>query len=112
MIIRPNLLTTLLFICISSFSFSQTKQQKFNVNRDIDVARVYEQVVKEGYGTPFIYKELATAYYFKSEYKKALIWFEKLFEVETNIDSKTNYQYQQTLRALANNQPERKLNKV
>ncbi|MBK5212608.1 MAG: hypothetical protein JJE55_02970 [Flavobacteriaceae bacterium] len=101
MITKQNLLAFLLFASISTFSFSQTSPHKTDVNKDIDVVRVYEQVVEEGYGTPFIYKKLATAYYFKSEYGKALSWFQKLFSEEKNTDPELAQQYNQTLKAVA-----------
>lgn len=81
----------------SSGAFSQTKT---NVNKDIDVTKVYEQVVKEGYGTPKVYKKLANAYYFRSEYANARKWFEKLFEEEKPTDETLLYRYRQTLKAL------------
>ncbi len=101
MITKRNLLVLFLFASISTFSFSQSSVNKIDVNKDIDVVRVYEQVVKEGYGTPFIYKKLATAYYFKSEYEKALTWFQKLFSEEKNADPELAHQYYQTLKAVA-----------
>lgn len=101
MITKQNLLFLLLFASISTFSFSQTSAHKTDVNKDIDVVRVYEQVVVEGYGTPFIYKQLATAYYFKSEYGKALAWFQKLFAEEKNTDPELLHQYNQSLKAVA-----------
>ncbi len=101
MITKRNLLTLLIFASISCFSFSQSKTHKTDVNKDIDVVRVYEQVVKEGYGTPFIYRELAKAYYFKSEYGKALSWFQKLFAEERNTDPDLAQQYSQSLKAVA-----------
>lgn len=101
MITKQNLLFFLLFASISTFSFSQTNVHKTDVNKDIDVVRVYEQVVVEGYGTPFIYKQLATAYYFKSEYGKALAWFQKLSAEEKNKDPELAHQFNQTLKAIA-----------
>ncbi|MBK5212609.1 MAG: hypothetical protein JJE55_02975 [Flavobacteriaceae bacterium] len=96
---KSNLLAFLLFAGISTVSFSQTST-KTDVNKDIDVVRAYEQVVQEGYGTPFIYKNLANAYYFRNEYKNALIWFEKLSEAEKNADPEIAQRYQQTLKAV------------
>lgn len=90
-----------MFASFSSLSFSQTNLHKTDVNKDIDVVRVYEQVVKEGYGTPFIYKELATAYYFKSEYGKALAWFQKFFSDSRNTDPELRQRYNQSLKAVA-----------
>lgn len=101
MIKKQRLLALFLFVGASTFSYSQEIKHKTDVNRDIDVVRVYEQVVKEGYGTSFIYKELATAYYFKSEYGKALTWFQKFFAVEKNTDPELAHQYSQTLKAVA-----------
>lgn len=101
MITRKNLLVLLVLASFSSFSFSQIKAHKTDVNKDIDVVRVYEQVVKEGYGTPFIYKELATAYYFKSEYSKALDWFQKFFSDDRNTDPELRQRYNQSLKAVA-----------
>ena len=101
MIIKKNLQLLLLSASISTVSFSQNHGRKTDVNKDIDVVRVYEQVVKEGYGTSFIYKELATAYYFKSEYSKALTWFQKLVAEERNIGPELTHQYSQTLKAVA-----------
>jgi hypothetical protein len=101
MITKRNLLALFLFASISTFSFSQINSHKTDVNKDIDVVRVYEQVVVEGYGTPFIYKKLATAYYFKDEYGKALAWFQKLFAEEKNTDPELAHQYNQTLKAVA-----------
>ena len=101
MIKKQKLLALFLFVGASTFSISQEKNHKTDVNKDIDVVRVYEQVVKEGYGTPFIYKKLATAYYFKSEYGKALTWFQKLFAEEKNTDPELAHQYTQTLKAVA-----------
>lgn len=95
-----NLLAFLLCTGITTVSFSQSSS-KTDVNKDIDVVRVYEQVVMEGYGTPFIYKKLATAYYFKSEYRKALAWFQKLSAAEKNNDPELAHQYNQTLKAIA-----------
>ena len=71
-----------------------------NVNRDIDVALVYEQVVKEGYGTPAVYLKLANAYYFESRYEDAKKWFETLFEEEKTTDKMVLFRYKQSLKAL------------
>jgi hypothetical protein len=96
-----KLLIFLFIGCMSFASFSQTEtNKKTNVNTDVDVTIVYEQVVKEGYGTPFIYKELANAHYFKNNHAQAKKWFEKLFEVEKPTDETLKFRYKQTLKAL------------
>ncbi|RDK88817.1 hypothetical protein [Marinirhabdus gelatinilytica] len=94
---RPKLLAlTILLVCsIAGFS-----QQKINVNKDIDVVKVYEQTVKDGYPTLEIYQKLATAHYFRSNYEDAKKWFEKWFEMELPKDPTAKYRYRQTLKAL------------
>jgi tetratricopeptide (TPR) repeat protein len=88
-----------LIILVTSIFISKA-QGKMDVNKDIDVITVYEQVVKEGYGTTLIYKELANAYYFKSNYDKAKVWFEKLFDEEKPPDKTLLFRYKQSLKAL------------
>ena len=101
----PNIMNkpiiALLFAILSFSSYAQGVNSDFvDVNKDVDVTIVYEQVVKEGYGTPFIYKELANAYYFKNEHSKAKTWYEKLFETEKSDDETLTFRYHQTLKAL------------
>lgn len=98
--LKKNLLAWLFFAGISTVSLGQSTAHKTDVNKDIDVVRVYEQVVRDGYGTAFIYKKLATSYYFKSDYFKALSWFERLFAVEKNQDLELVNQYNQSLKAV------------
>lgn len=89
----------LLVVSISLTSLSQA-QGVIDVNKDIDLVKVYTQVVKEGYGTVSIYKELANEYYFRSNYTESKKWFEKLFsEVETK-EAIHLYRYKQSLKAL------------
>ena len=77
MITKRNLLALFLFVSICTISFSQTKTHKTDVNK------------------------LATAYYFKSEYDKAVSWFQKLFSEEKNTDPELAHQYNQALKAVA-----------
>lgn len=107
---RFSLLLFLLLFCVSFAIQAQnnTPTKTIDVNKDVDVVKVYEQVVKEGYGTPFIYKKLANANYFKSNYGDAKKWFEKLFSVEKPTDATLKYRYTQTLKALDLYTPENK----
>jgi hypothetical protein len=83
-------------------SFAQSEMtNKTKINKKVDVVKVYEQLVLDGHGTPYIYKKLANAYYFKSEYGKAKKWFETLFEVEKPSDGTLKHRYRQTLKALS-----------
>ena len=99
---RPTQFMLCILLCCTMMAFSQAKSpvKTMNVNSDVDVTKVYEQVVKEGYGTPFIYKELANAHYFKSNYPQAKKWFEALFAEEKPTDETLKFRYKQTLKAL------------
>lgn len=80
------------------WAFSATAQT--DVNKDIDLTKVYEQVVKEGYGTPEIHLKLANEYYFQNNFVKAKEWYEKVFEHEKPTDKMLLFRYKQTLKAL------------
>lgn len=90
----------LVFLSLIFISFASVAQQKTNVNTDIDIVRVYEQTVNEGYPTLEIYQKLATTQYFRSNYKEAKKWFEKWFEMEMPKDKSVLLRYKQTLKAL------------
>ncbi len=94
---RHFIYTFLVVVCITTSSIAQSST---DVNKDVDRTAVYEQVVKEGYGTPKIYKALGNAHYFEGNHSEAKKWFEKLFESEALEDPMLKFRYQQTLKAL------------
>ena len=87
--------TLLLFVSFVGFS-----QQKTTSSTKIDIVKVYEQTIKEGYPTLEIYQKLANTQYFRSNYKEAKKWFEMWFEMEPPKDETPRYRYRQTLKAL------------
>jgi Tfp pilus assembly protein PilF len=95
-------LVALLFLfSLSTTVTSQTTAiKKTDVNKDIDLMRVYEQYVKDGYGTPAVYKKLADGYYFKNDYTTAKKWLEALLQADASTPKMYINRYIQTLRAL------------
>ena len=95
-------LVALLFLfSLSTTVTSQTTAiEKTDVNKDIDLMRVYEQFVKDGYGTPAVYKKLADGYYFKNDYTTAKKWLEELLQADASTPKMYINRYIQTLRAL------------
>ncbi len=87
-------------LCILCLFMAFTSVAQTDVNKDIDLTKVYEQVVKEGYGTPEIHLKLANEYYFLNDYTNAKKWYEKLFEDEKPTDKMLLFRYKQTLKAL------------
>lgn len=98
--LKVKRLVILLILCSTAFSVkAQKTTASIDVNHYVEIHKVYEQVVKEGYGTPFIYKTLANFYYFNSNYLRAKLWFEKLF-AEEKPDAHLKLRYLQSLKAL------------
>ncbi len=92
----PKPIAFILFLCISFAGFSQEEA----TSKSIDIVKVYEQTIKEGYPSLEIYKKLATEQYFRSNYNEAKKWFEKWFDMEMPKDKTSKYRYKQTLKAL------------
>ena len=90
----------ILFSLSSSVTAQTIEIEKPDVNKDIDIMRVYEQYVKDGYGTPAVYKKLADGYYFKNEYVLAKKWLEVLLLADDATPKMYVNRYIQTLRAL------------
>ena len=96
-----TLVALLFLLSISTTVTSQTTAiEKTDVNKDIDLMRVYEQYVKDGYGTPAVYKKLADGYYFKNDYTTAKKWLEELLQADASTPKMYINRYIQTLRAL------------
>jgi Tfp pilus assembly protein PilF len=89
-----------LFSLSTAVTAQTTAIEKTDVNKDIDLMRVYEQYVKDGYGTPAVYKKLADGYYFKNDYTTAKKWLEALLQADTSTPKMYINRYIQTLRAL------------
>lgn len=99
---KPVTLASLLFLfSLTTAVIAQTKEvEKIDINEEIDLMRVYQQYVKDGYGTPAIYKKLADGYYFKNDYLSAKKWFEVLLQADESTPKMYVNRYIQTLRAL------------
>ena len=89
-----------LFSLSTTVTAQTTAIEKTDVNKDIDLMRVYEQYVKDGYGTPAVYKKLADGYYFKNDYTTAKKWLETLLQADASTPKMYINRYIQTLRAL------------
>jgi outer membrane protein OmpA-like peptidoglycan-associated protein/Tol biopolymer transport system component len=76
-------------------------QSKFNSFDYADAITSYENLIKEGYSSEDVYKNLADANYRNAQYKEASTWYRKLFDLENmTIDSEYLYRYAQTLKSL------------
>ncbi len=96
-----KLVAIILLFFLGWNSTASAQEKTVDVNKDIAITKVYEQVVKEGYGTPKVYLDLANAHYFEGNYASAKKWYEKVFETEKALINKVVlFRYKQSLKAL------------
>ncbi|MBO0590025.1 PD40 domain-containing protein, partial [Cellulophaga sp. E16_2] len=76
-------------------------QSKFNSFDYADAIASYEDLIKEGYSSEEVYKNIGDANYMNAQYKEAANWYGKLFELQNkDIDPEYLYRYAQTLKSL------------
>lgn len=76
--------------------------QKFQKEQYIEAIKIYEQLAKKGVSSKEIFERLGDSYYFNANYEKAFIWYQKLFELNTNSSSEYLYRYGQCLKSIGN----------
>lgn len=69
-------------------------------NQYIDIAKVYEKVVEDGYESVQIFQKLADTYYSRGNYAEAKVWFEKWFQKDNSPASIAYLKFSKTLEAL------------
>lgn len=74
----------------------------------INAREIYKEVAEKGFESEELYQKIADSYYFNAEYKNALKWYEKLFEINKESEPKYVLRYAQSLKA---NGDDRKANK-
>ena len=98
------LITTILLVNI-------TTQAQVGINRAdknydklayFNAINIYEKVVKQGYTSPELLKNIGNSYYFNGEYQKANKWYSQLFNEFPNqeIEAEYFYRYGQTLKSI------------
>lgn len=97
-----NLYIVLSFVAFSLTVSAQNKDTKtadklFARFEYVDAAKEYLRLVENGKADPYVYKQLADAYYNVFNTKEAAKWYAKA--TETNQDSETYYRYAQMLKA-------------
>lgn len=98
------MITTILLVNI-------TTQAQVGINRAdknydklayFNAINIYEKVVKQGYTSPELLKNIGNSYYFNGEYQKANKWYSQLFNEFPNqeIEAEYFYRYGQTLKSI------------
>jgi tetratricopeptide (TPR) repeat protein len=93
-----------LFVALLCITFSSQGQEnpplKESESNHIDVIKIYENVLAEGYESAQIYQKLAHANFARENYQDAKKWFQKWFELEANLSPSAYYHYSKTLEYL------------
>jgi tetratricopeptide (TPR) repeat protein len=90
-------LACVLFLVFNFEAFSQKSDTK---NNAIDIVKIYEKVLEDGYESLQIYKTLAKTTYERRQYADARKWFEKWFEMESSPERFAYLSFARTLEAL------------
>jgi len=94
-------------LLVVTSTFSQKKAllnaaDKFDQERYLDAINDYEQLVKNGNSSVAVFQHLADAYYLNANYEKASVWYQKLYNLDTNFSSEYFYRYAQSLKSADN----------
>lgn len=99
---------TLGILLCTTLSNAQDKKEKkaedkFDNYAYADAIDSYENLIKKGYSSEEIYKNLGNANYLNADYNQAVNWYEKLFLLEgSNQYSDEMYRYAQSLKSQEN----------
>mgnify|MGYP002620426080 CR=1 FL=1 len=95
---------TPLFIALLCIVFSAQGQENLSSkpaeSNAIDVIKIYENVLADGYESAQIYQKLAQVNFVRENYNDAKKWFEKWFELDENPNPVAYYHYSKTLEYL------------
>ncbi|SEL33615.1 Outer membrane protein OmpA [Aquimarina amphilecti] len=105
-----RLLHNLLFVFIGFFFvstvFSQdrklkTAQNQYDKYEYINAQETYLKVVKKGYKSADLYKNLGNSYYFNSQFEEASKWYEELVNsYPSEVEPEYYFRYAQTLKSV------------
>lgn len=95
---------SVILVFVSSCVFSQKTQlksasKKFDNFAYVDAIDIYKKVADKGYESEELFKKIANAYYFNSEYKAAEEWYGKLIKLNSEVETEYYFRYAQCLKA-------------
>jgi len=102
---RQDIFFALILLMISVSALSQERQLR-KADKDyanygyLNARDVYLKVAERGYESQEIYFKIANSYYFNAKYDMALVWYEKIFELEDHKpEAELLLRYSQSLKA-------------
>jgi outer membrane protein OmpA-like peptidoglycan-associated protein len=101
--------TILVFINLLLFFSTQAQEQNVNLSKGdkffnncvyFDAIKLYEKVAQNGYQSVELFQKLGDANFFNAQYIQANNWYQKLFELNKEVDAIYYYRYAQTLKSI------------
>ena len=88
----------------ASFSYAQVDRleeadKMFEGYAFIDAQKIYLEVAQSGYKSENLFRKLGDSYYFNNDQEKALEWYEKLYQLNSNQPKEYLFRYAQSLKS-------------
>ena len=78
----------------------KSAQSQYDKYEYIDAQQTYLKVVKKGYKSADLYKNLGNSYYFNSQFEEASKWYEELVKnYPSEVEPEYYFRYAQTLKS-------------
>mgnify|MGYP003521804533 FL=1 len=102
---RQLLLCLAIISFLSNSGFAQKAKiaaadKKYNSYAYIDAIQTYERLAEKGYQSVEMFEKLGNAYYFNSDFEKAVQSYEKLYQLQSELAPEYFYRYAQSLKAI------------
>jgi outer membrane protein OmpA-like peptidoglycan-associated protein len=104
---KKQLIYLLTVLISSQFLIAQDSklnlaQKKYDELAFPQAIKLYEELATDGYKSKELYENLANAYYFKSDFAPAKIWYDSLFTVTDDLSANTYNKYVNALKTQGN----------
>ncbi|WP_300977249.1 OmpA family protein [Flavobacterium sp.] len=88
-----------------SFAFAQkaklaSADKKYDSYAYVDAIQTYERLAAKGYQSADMFMKLGNAYYFNSDFEKAALSYEKLYQIQPEQAPEYYYRYAQSLKSI------------
>ncbi|MGK4567273.1 tetratricopeptide repeat protein [Flavobacterium sp. 3HN19-14] len=100
---KNKIIFVIALVIFSGNAFSQKGEvdranKKYDDYSYIDAIAIYEKVARQGYKSVDLFERLGNAYYFNSEFRKAVLWYAELMDLHQEIEPEYYYRYAQSLK--------------
>ncbi|MGL2995312.1 OmpA family protein, partial [Flavobacterium sp. TSSA_36] len=103
---RNTILITILSLSFFSWNAHAQKAKVSAANKNysnyayVDAIQTYERLANKGYASAEMFQKLGNAYYFNADFEKAAQWYEKLYQMQSELEPEYYYRYAQSLKSI------------